>query len=149
MNEKGVSFVNLYLPYDFLKDGLIIVDTPGVGSTHQHNTDEVYAFMKNSDAIIFMLSVDSPINEIEQELLHSAKNHASKFYFSINKIDTVSQSDLEVYIDYSTIHYTALLMIIHKNKYRRCHPPRRFRNRYRGNCQKYHRSGKNSNNRLP
>lgn len=52
INKKGVSFVNLYLPYDFLKEGLIIVDTPGVGSMHQHNTDEAYAFMKDSDAII-------------------------------------------------------------------------------------------------
>lgn len=100
VNKKGVSFVNLYLPYEFLKDGLIIVDTPGVGSMHQHNTDEAYSFMKDSDAIIFMLSVDSPINEIEREFLCSAKNHASKFYFTVNKIDTVSPTDLEAYLGY-------------------------------------------------
>lgn len=99
-NKKGVSFVNLYLPYDFLKDGLIIVDTPGVGSMHQHNTDEAYAFMKDSDAIIFMLSVDSPINEIEREFLCLAKNHAAKFYFTVNKIDTVSPTDLDAYMGY-------------------------------------------------
>ncbi|MBU4439741.1 MAG: dynamin family protein [Firmicutes bacterium] len=100
VNKKGVSFVNLYLHYEFLKDGLIIVDTPGVGSMHQHNTDEAYSFMKDSDAIIFMLSVDSPINEIEREFLCSAKNHASKLYFIVNKIDTVSPSDLDAYMGY-------------------------------------------------
>ncbi|MBC3803086.1 hypothetical protein GH808_01335 [Acetobacterium fimetarium] len=100
VNIKGVPFVNLYLPYDFLKNGLIIVDTPGVGSMHQHNTDEAYSFMKDSDAIIFMLSVDSPINEIEREFLCSAKNHAAKFYFAVNKIDTVSSVDLEAYLGY-------------------------------------------------
>ncbi|MBI4857395.1 MAG: dynamin family protein [Acetobacterium woodii] len=99
-NNKGVAFVNLYLPYDFLKDGVTLVDTPGVGSIHQNNTDEAYAFMKDSVAIIFMLSVDSPINEIEREFLSTAKNYASKFYFTVNKIDTISSADLEAYLGY-------------------------------------------------
>jgi hypothetical protein len=40
--------------------------------------DEAYAFMKDSDAIIFMLSVDSPINEIAREFLVEARNYAAK-----------------------------------------------------------------------
>jgi GTPase SAR1 family protein len=99
-NQKGVSFVNLFLPDEFLKDGITLVDTPGVGSIHQNNTDEAYAFMKDSDAIIFMLSVDSPINEIEREFLVEARNYAAKFYFAINKIDTISPADLEAYLGY-------------------------------------------------
>lgn len=99
-NQKGVSFVNLFLPEDFLKAGITLVDTPGVGSIHQNNTDEAYAFMKDSDAIIFMLSVDSPINEIEREFLLEARNYASKFYFAINKIDTISATDLQAYLAY-------------------------------------------------
>jgi GTP-binding protein EngB required for normal cell division len=99
-NQKGVYFVNLFLPDDFLKDGITLVDTPGVGSIHQNNTDEAYACMKDSDAIIFMLSVDSPINEIEREFLVEARNYAAKFYFAINKIDTISPADLEAYLGY-------------------------------------------------
>ncbi len=99
-NQKGVSFVNLFLPDDFLRAGITLVDTPGVGSIHQNNTDEAYAFMRDSDAIIFMLSVDSPINEIEREFLTEARNYAAKFYFAINKTDTISPSDLEAYLGY-------------------------------------------------
>lgn len=99
-NQKGVSFVNLFLPDDFLRAGITLVDTPGVGSIHQNNTDEAYAFMRDSDAIIFMLSVDSPINEIEREFLIEARNYAAKFYFAINKTDTISPSDLEAYLGY-------------------------------------------------
>ncbi|MEO1816795.1 MAG: dynamin family protein [Acetobacterium sp.] len=99
-NQKGVYFVNLFLPDDFLKDGITLVDTPGVGSIHQNNTDEAYACMKDSDAIIFMLSVDSPINEIEREFLVEARNYTAKFYFAINKIDTISEDDLEIYLAY-------------------------------------------------
>jgi small GTP-binding protein len=100
VNEKGVSCVKLYLPCDFLKEGMILVDTPGVGSIHQHNTDEAYSILQDSDAIIFMLSVDSPINEIEREFLLSAKEYASKFYFAVNKIDTINQTDLQAYLKY-------------------------------------------------
>ncbi len=99
-NELGVSSVTLQTPSEFLKDGLTVVDTPGVGSVHKHNSDAAYAFVKESDAVIFTLSVDSPINEIEIEFLKNAKEYASKFYFVVNKIDVVSEEELSAYLNY-------------------------------------------------
>ncbi len=99
-NVLGVSSVTMYTPSDFLKDGITFVDTPGVGSVHQNNTDAAYAFVKESDAVIFMLSVDSPINQIEIEFLKNAKEYASKFYFVVNKVEMISSDDLAVYIEY-------------------------------------------------
>lgn len=99
-NHLGVSQVEIYCPSDFLKDGLTFVDTPGVGSIHQKNTDAAYSYVKESDAVIFMLSVDSPINQIEIEFLKNAREYAAKFYFAINKIDTIDKDDLEDYMGY-------------------------------------------------
>ena len=99
-NHLGVRQVAVYSPSDFLEGGITLVDTPGVGSVHQKNTDEAYAFVKESDAVIFMLSVDSPINQIEVEFLKNAKEFASKFYFVVNKIDTIDEDDLKEYVDY-------------------------------------------------
>ncbi|WP_168190064.1 dynamin family protein [Caloramator sp. E03] len=99
-NQKEVEYVKIFYPSSILKEGIILVDTPGVGSIHKHNTDAAYSFIKNSDAIIFMLSVDSPINEIEREFLSAAKKYASKFYFVINKIDVINSSELETYLKY-------------------------------------------------
>ena len=101
-NHLGVRQVAVYSPSDFLKGGITLVDTPGVGSVHQKNTDEAYAFVKESDAVIFMLSVDSPINQIEVDFLRNAKEYASKFYFVVNKIDTIDEDDLEEYVGYCT-----------------------------------------------
>ena len=56
--------------------------------------------MKESDAVIFLLSVDSPINQIEIDFLQSTKEYAGKFYFAVNKMDTVSAEDLEAYTSY-------------------------------------------------
>lgn len=99
-NVRGVSSVTVHLPSPLLKNGLTLVDTPGVGSIHTHNTHAAYQFVQESDAVIFMLSVDSPLNEIELAFLQEAKEHAAKFYFAVNKIDTIPASDLDEYLAY-------------------------------------------------
>lgn len=99
-NVLGVNSVTMYTPSEFLKDGITFVDTPGVGSVHQNNTDAAYAFVKESDAVIFLLSVDSPINQIEIDFLKNAKEYASKFYFVVNKTDMISSEDLGIYVQY-------------------------------------------------
>lgn len=99
-NHLGVSSVALYCPSPFLKKGLTFVDTPGVGSVHQKNSDAAYSYVKESDAVIFMLSVDSPINQIEIDFLKNAKEYAAKFYFAVNKIDSIDEQDLEEYLEY-------------------------------------------------
>ena len=99
-NHLGVRKVTIYSPSGLLEGGMTFVDTPGVGSVHQKNTDEAYAFVKESDAVIFMLSVDSPINSIEVEFLKNAKEYASKFYFVVNKVDTIDEDELGQYLSY-------------------------------------------------
>lgn len=99
-NKLGVKEVVIHSESDFLKNGITYVDTPGVGSFHKNNTEVAYDYMKESDAVIFLLSVDSPINQIEIDFLQSTKEYAGKFYFAVNKIDTVSAVDLEAYTGY-------------------------------------------------
>ncbi|MDO4176107.1 MAG: dynamin family protein [Bacillota bacterium] len=101
-NERGVAEVELLTDSDFLKDGLILVDTPGVGSVHENNSKSAYDFARESDGVIFMLSVDSPINQIEVDFLKSVRKFAGKFYFTVNKIDTVDEDDLAEYLEYCT-----------------------------------------------
>ena len=72
----------------------------GVGSFHKNNTETAYHYMKESDAVIFLLSVDSPINQIEIDFLQSTREFAGKFYFAVNKTDIVGEADLTAYMDY-------------------------------------------------
>lgn len=99
-NKLGVESVILHTPSKFLKNGLTFVDTPGVGSFHKNNTEVAYHYMKESDAVVFLLSVDSPINQIEIEFLRNTKEYAGKFYFAVNKTDTVNSADLDAYVTY-------------------------------------------------
>ena len=100
-NTKKVKSVSLWYPSEFLKNGIVLVDTPGVGSIHMHNTDAAYSCIKESDAVIFLLSVDSPVNQIESEFLSSIKKHIQKIYFAVNKVDLLSENELNEYLEYS------------------------------------------------
>lgn len=108
-NRLGVASVSLETPAPFLQEGLILVDTPGVGSFHQHNSEAAYAFVRESDSVIFMLSADSPINQIEIDFLKNVKEYAGKFYFVVNKIDTLSQEELTAYVEYCSALLCRLL----------------------------------------
>lgn len=99
-NRLGVESVVLHTPSEFLKNGLTLADTPGVGSFHRNNTEVAYRCMKESDAVIFLLSVDSPINRIEIDFLRNTGEFAGKFYFAVNKIDVIDKEDLDKYMEY-------------------------------------------------
>lgn len=108
-NALGVDEVIIHAPSEFLKGGITFVDTPGVGSYHQNNTKTAYDYLKESDGVIFLLSVDSPINQIEIEFLKNTKEYVGKFYFAVNKIDTVSRQDLEAYTGYCKLLISQLI----------------------------------------
>lgn len=99
-NHLDVDSVTVKTPATFLSNGVEFVDTPGVGSFHKNNTQAAYSYLKDSDACIFLLSVDSPINQIEIDFLASSKEYAGKFYFAVNKIDMVTEDELAQYMDY-------------------------------------------------
>lgn len=99
-NHLKVDRVELRSLSPFLKNGLSFVDTPGVGSIHQKNTDAAYSYVRESDAVIFLLSVDSPINQIEIDFLRDAREYAGKFYFAVNKIDTIDENERAEYLEY-------------------------------------------------
>ncbi len=108
-NQLNVTKVAIKTPSEFLKSGLTFVDTPGVGSMHENNTVEAYSFVKESDAVIFTLSVDSPINQIEIDFLKNAKEYAAKFYFAVNKIDAIAEDELKAYMSYCKGFISALM----------------------------------------
>ncbi len=99
-NRLGIAEAVIRTDAGFLADGLTLVDTPGVGSFHKGNTETAYDNVKESDAVIFLLSVDSPINEIEIDFLKRARKFAARFYFAVNKIDLIPEDDLRAYLDY-------------------------------------------------
>ena len=100
-NQKHVDKVILQHPAKILQDGLILVDTPGVGSIHQHNTRLTQEYIPNVDAAIFLFSADPPLTELEQEFLKIIQPIVPKIFFVLNKMDYLEADSLQRVLDFN------------------------------------------------
>lgn len=101
-NRKGVREVEIAYPSDYLKDGVRIIDTPGVGSVYAHNTDVAYNYLPQVDAAIFVVTVDPPLSAAEQEFLQDIREYVHKLFFVLNKIDYVETGERQEALDFTT-----------------------------------------------
>lgn len=101
-NKKNVDKIDIYYPSDILRNGIVLIDTPGIGSIYSHNTEEVYRYLPQADAAIFLISSDAPISELELEFLSEIKGYFQKMFFLQNKIDYLSETERKESLLFST-----------------------------------------------
>ena len=100
-NRKGVREVEIAYPSNYLKDGVRIIDTPGVDSVYTHNTDVAYNYLPQVDAAIFVVTVDPPLSHSEQEFLQDIREYVHKVFFVLNKIDYVETAERQEALDFT------------------------------------------------
>ena len=92
-NKKQVASVEIAYPSPFLETGIILIDTPGIGSTKAHNTRTTESYLQHVDAGIVVLSVDPPITEVESHFIRTMKEDIPKLFFILNKTDIASADE--------------------------------------------------------
>jgi GTP-binding protein EngB required for normal cell division len=93
-NKLGVVEVQVDLPAPILSGGVVLIDTPGIGSTYRHNTTATLNFLQQCDAALFLVSADPPITEVELEFLRHVKEKVPRLFFVLNKIDYLDEEEL-------------------------------------------------------
>lgn len=101
-NAKRVREVEVSYPAPWLGQGFRLVDTPGIGSTYRHNTDVTYDYLPQSDAVIFVASVEQPVSRSEIKFLNDIRAYAGRIFCLLNKIDHLSASELNESVAFST-----------------------------------------------
>jgi GTP-binding protein EngB required for normal cell division len=94
-NRLGVTQVEIMHPATILQHGVVLIDTPGVGSTFTHNTRATLNFLPQCDAALFVVSADPPLTEVETEFLKLVKSKVERLFFIFNKIDYLTDSEKE------------------------------------------------------
>mgnify|MGYP001026384413 FL=1 len=94
-NERGVLQVEVTHPAPLLAEGVVLIDTPGIGSIHQHNTEMTLNFLAQCDAALFLVSADPPITEVEVEFLRTIRDAVTKVFFVLNKVDYLTADERE------------------------------------------------------
>ncbi|WP_431726911.1 dynamin family protein [Verrucosispora sp. TAA-831] len=88
-NTRRVSLVEIGLPLERLRSGLVLVDTPGIGSLNPAHTAATRAFLPQADALIFVSSAVEPLGTPELEFLTHALARCPTVLVAITCIDKV------------------------------------------------------------
>jgi hypothetical protein len=94
-NRLGVLQVEIFHPAPILQHGVVLIDTPGIGSTFTHNTEATLNFLPQCDAALFVVSADPPLTEVEAEFLKSVRSKVSRLFFIFNKMDYLNEGEKE------------------------------------------------------
>jgi predicted GTPase len=100
-NAKDVLEVFITYPSPYLRDGVRMIDTPGIGSICEQNTDVAYRYLPRSDAAPFLLSVDQPMSKAEIDSPPDVKEYSNKILFLLNKADYLCEKDLMESMEFS------------------------------------------------
>lgn len=92
-NRKGVSEAEVLFTAEILSKGVVLIDTPGIGSTFRHNTEATLNFLPQCDAALFLVSSDPPMTEVEVEFLKHLKEKVSRIFFILNKVDYLDEEE--------------------------------------------------------
>jgi len=92
-NRLGVMQVEIMHPSPILRHGVVLIDTPGIGSTFTHNTEATLNFLPQCDAALFVVSADPPLTEVEADFLKEVKSRIGRLFFIFNKVDYLNEQE--------------------------------------------------------
>jgi GTP-binding protein EngB required for normal cell division len=104
-NAKRVAGVEVFVPHSLLRDGLCLVDTPGLGSVFDANTASTVDFLPQIDAAIVVLGADPPISGEEQRFVAELARAVDTLLFVLNKADRIRAAQRD-----EAIHFTSRVL---------------------------------------
>jgi small GTP-binding protein len=93
-NSRHIGSVTVRLDAAILARGVEIVDTPGTGSVHAHNTEAADSALPTMDAAVFVLTADPPVSASERELLGRVAALSVTTFVVLNKADYLDPAGL-------------------------------------------------------
>ena len=108
-NRLGVTEIHIRVPSPFLQKGVRLIDTPGIGSIHEHNTEVALAQLSRCDAALLVLSVDQPLTRIEADFLSKIRAYSSRIIIVLNKVDYLDEPELVKSLEYVRTNLEGLL----------------------------------------
>jgi small GTP-binding protein len=100
-NSRGVAAITVRLDSPILARGVEIVDTPGTGSVHAHNTAAADEVLPTMDAAIFVLTADPPVSAAERDLLERVHELSVTTFVVLNKADYADAAGLAEAVEFT------------------------------------------------
>ena len=94
-NEMGVSKIVIFNDSEILKDNIVLVDLPGVGSLTPENQKTTLDYVNKLVAGIFMIRTNPPITRTEKNFINALWPKLSNTIFVQNKWNDETDEDAE------------------------------------------------------
>jgi len=99
-NHKRVGRILVLYPSERLREGIIFVDTPGVGSLATRGAVETRAYLPRCDAGIVLVDAGSTLTPDDLTIISALTQAGTTISVLVSKADLLSQADLEQQIAY-------------------------------------------------
>jgi GTPase SAR1 family protein len=86
-NAKGVERVEIAVPSALLAEGLVLVDTPGMGGLGAGHAAATLAFLPFADGLIFVSDASAELSAPEMEFLGQARDTCPNVLLALTKTD--------------------------------------------------------------
>ncbi len=98
-----VKSVELYIDLDFLKDGVEIVDTPGLDDPIIQREEITLQYVSDCDFMVHLMSVSQSATKKDIDFIIDSivYQNIARLLIVITRIDTVSEKELEEVIEYT------------------------------------------------
>lgn len=98
---ENIKFIKIGLNNELLKDGLVIIDTPGVNDISKSRIEVTKNILPNCESVWFLLDAAAPLTRTEAEFLETKilKYKMSTLKFIISKADRLDEDELEESIE--------------------------------------------------
>lgn len=100
-NEKNVEKIVLFRPLEILKNGLVIVDLPGVGSLTKNNENTTKKYIENLSCALFVIPTVPTIRKHEEAFIRPIWELFANVIFVQNDWGE-SKREIEESIDFNT-----------------------------------------------
>lgn len=100
VNIKKVELVDIILPCLKQFEGIRFVDTPGIGSIFQHNTETTENWFSEIGIAFVTISAERPLGENELALISGISKHCPKVVILLTKVDLFSDAQVAEIRDY-------------------------------------------------
>nr|HOX51785.1 dynamin family protein [Fibrobacteria bacterium] len=91
-NNRNVRLLDIRIPSSRLKDGLVLYDTPGVGSLNVAHTSTTYGIIPFADAVVFVGAANEPLSTPELRFLKDISRHKPLLLHVLTKRDTAGNA---------------------------------------------------------
>jgi hypothetical protein len=88
-NKRHVKLVEIWIDNPKLKGGLVLIDTPGIGSLNIDHTAITYGIVPYADAVLFTGAAGDPLLDPELDFAARIGKHTRRLMYVLTKRDRV------------------------------------------------------------